>query len=78
MKEYVLNENDIEFLKKSLYSSHYWKDPNLPEESIMECYKVCNHDDGFFCEHRLEWLINFIENKEIKTRKVKLEKIKEL
>lgn len=22
---------------------------------------ICNHDDGFLCEHRCKWIINFIE-----------------
>ena len=35
MKEYVLTEKDLEYLKKALYTPEYWKDPKLPNESIM-------------------------------------------
>lgn len=85
--EYVLTDKDIEYLKKCLYSEKYSGDPNLPEESIM-VYSVtynngvsnngvCDCDDGALCEHRLEWLIDYIENKKLKTRKTKLIKLNE-
>ena len=77
MKEYILNEKEIEYLKKALYTPKFWKDPNLPDESIMISDEtiVCHHDDGFLCEHRLEWLINYIESKELRTRKTKLKEL---
>jgi hypothetical protein len=83
MKEYVLNEKDIDFLKKALYAGRksFTRSQStlLPTgTSILKYKKVCDHDDGYFCEHRLEWLINYIENKEIRTRKVKLEKINDI
>ena len=82
MKEYVLTEKDIEYLRKALYSpTTIYRDPNLPDESIMiyNLFKgVCECDDGYLCEHRLEWLIEYIENKELKTRKTKIDKLNEV
>jgi hypothetical protein len=78
MKEYVLNEKDIEYLKEALEipKTYVYNKDNYPN-SIMLYDKVCNCDDGFLCEHRLEWLINFIESKKLKTRKTKLIKLNE-
>ena len=38
-------------------------DAKTPEGSNMHYGRLCNCDDGFLCEHRLEWLINFIDEK---------------
>lgn len=32
-------------------------------DSILTYNVVCNHDDGYLCEHRLEWLIEFLKEK---------------
>ena len=80
MKEYVLTENDIEYLKRTLKFTaidiQRCNNPNISSENIMIYNKICKCDDFFFCEHRLEWLIKYIENKEIKTRQTKLKKLK--
>lgn len=79
MKEYVITEKDIEYLKKALESPttyHNAKKINYPD-SIMLYTEVCPCDDGFLCSHRLEWLINYIESKGLKTRKTKLIKLNE-
>lgn len=60
--KYVLIDEDLEYLKKALYSIHNYKD-EYPEESIMEYDKVCTCNSGALCEHRLEWIINFIKSK---------------
>ena len=75
MNEFVLNEKDIEYLKKALYSAKSYSEKNIPKESIMTYESECSCDDGFLCEHRLEWLINYIESKKLRTRKTKLNKI---
>lgn len=31
-----------------------------PKGSIMYFEGVCEHDDGALCEHRLQWIVNFI------------------
>jgi len=77
MKEYIITEKDIEYLKKALESP--WSLTNAKKnypESLMLYTKICSCDDGYFCEHRLKWLIDYIENKELKTRKTKLKKLK--
>jgi hypothetical protein len=77
MKEYVLTEKDIENLRKILSTRSNYNAPVL-NESIMSYGKVCKHDEGHLCEHRLEFLIKYIESKELKTRKTKLKKIGKL
>jgi hypothetical protein len=39
------------------------------EDSIMKYDCVCKHDDGFMCEHRIEKLINLIEDFEYPANK---------
>lgn len=77
MKEYILNEKEIEYLKKALEcptTYHNATKINYPN-SILLYKEVCDCDDGFLCEHRLEWLINYIESKELRTRKTKLKEL---
>lgn len=77
MKEYIITEKDIKYLKKALESPttyHNAKKINYPD-SIMLYTEICKCDDGFLCEHRLEWLMNYIEKKEFKTRKTKIENL---
>ena len=61
--KYILDEDDIEYLKKMLYSAKNYNEEE-PEESIMKFGNVCHCDSGFFCEHRLETLIEFIKSYE--------------
>ena len=76
MKEYVLTEKDIEYLEKALCSPRAYRD-TLPKETIMDYEKICTCNAGYFCEHRLDWLLDFIENKELKARKTKLKNLNE-
>ena len=49
--------------KKLSVSGSYSVD--YKKESIMDYEKVCSHDDGYLCEHRLQFIIDFInKNKE--------------
>jgi hypothetical protein len=32
------------------------------KDSIMAYDKICNHDDGYLCEHRRTWIIEFIKS----------------
>lgn len=34
-----------------------------PEGSIMQYGVICDHDDDFLCEHRLQWIVEFILNR---------------
>jgi hypothetical protein len=41
-----------------------------PKDSIMHYGQLCNHDDGFLCEHRLEYILNYLnQNNNEKTNK---------
>ena len=31
-----------------------------PEKSIMHYGQLCKHDDGYLCEHRLQFIVDFI------------------
>lgn len=33
------------------------------KDSIMSYGVICNHNNGFLCEHRLRWILDFIENR---------------
>lgn len=33
-----------------------------PKQSIMTYGVICDHDDGFLCEHRRQWIIDFLIN----------------
>ena len=43
------------------------------DDSIMLYDKICTCDDGFLCEHRLKWILDFI--KDNYERQEKLERI---
>ena len=32
------------------------------EDSIMTYGKICDHDDGYWCEHRREWILEFFKS----------------
>jgi hypothetical protein len=32
------------------------------QNSIMNYNVLCHHDDGFLCEHRLQFILNYIKN----------------
>jgi hypothetical protein len=51
---------NYEYLKKKL------SDPDGPEKSILDYGRVCECDEGYFCEHRLEWLIKYLKKAETK------------
>lgn len=37
----------------------YYDSPN--PNSILEYGVICHHDNSFFCEHRLQWLIDALK-----------------
>ena len=38
---------------------------DTPKDSIMHYSQLCNHDDGFLCECRLEYILNYLnQNKD--------------
>ena len=58
-----LTEKDKEFLESLKQKLHISLNYNIPfhEESIMGFQKICYHDDGYLCDHRLNWLLTEIE-----------------
>jgi len=46
---------NYEYLRKKLSES------DGPEKSILDYGRVCECDEGCFCEHRLEWLIKYLK-----------------
>lgn len=32
-----------------------------PEKSIMHYGQICEHDDGFLCEHRLQVIVDWLK-----------------
>lgn len=59
---YLLTDEDLDKIKIALLSSDsYLK--RAPKGSIMDYERICSCDSGYFCEHRLKWLIDFIKSK---------------
>jgi len=48
-------------LEIKLNTSGNYKIP-YHQDSIMVYEKICNHDDGYLCEHRRKYIINFVGN----------------
>jgi hypothetical protein len=54
------NKGFYTYLRHKLKTRSSWDEDN-PVDSIMICGEICDHDGGFLCDHRLEWLINEIK-----------------
>jgi hypothetical protein len=50
----------LRVLAKKLSVSSYGND--YPKESIMEYDRLCDHDDAYLCECRLQFIIDFVKN----------------
>lgn len=50
-----------ELINKLNVNRHYNKIE--PLGSIMNYGEICSCDTGYLCEHRLQWIIDFIKNK---------------
>lgn len=48
-----------ERLRQALTGTHLYTDM-VPEGSIMD--SICDHDTNFLCEHRREWVIEFLKS----------------
>ena len=53
-------EDILSDLEQKLNTSSSYSIP-YHEDSIMKYEKICNHDDGYLCEHRRQWIIDFIK-----------------
>jgi len=51
----ILLELEEKLNTSGIYGVRYHPD------SIMEYEKICNHDDGYLCEHRRQWIIDFLK-----------------
>ncbi|MGK0174061.1 MAG: hypothetical protein ACI9AT_000424 [Ulvibacter sp.] len=52
-----------ELMEKLNCTMSYGQNMKDVENSIMHYGQLCDHDDGFLCEHRLEWILNYIQEK---------------
>ena len=53
----VKQGSDLDFLIQRLNcTTNYYE--NDPPKSIMHFGQLCEHDDGYLCEHRLQFIIN--------------------
>lgn len=54
-----LTKNQLDFIENLNIQLYYSE--NAPKKSIM-CYEqLCNCDDGFLCEHRLQYIIDYLK-----------------
>ena len=54
--ELLLKELETKLNTSGSYSIQYH------EDSIMTYGKICDHDDGYLCEHRREWILEFFKS----------------
>jgi hypothetical protein len=54
--ELLLKELETKLNTSGSYSIPYH------EDSIMTYGKICDHDDGYLCEHRREWILEFFKS----------------
>jgi hypothetical protein len=66
-----------ESIMVSSSSYNYYKSPDKFKLNNYNKKEVCTCNDGYLCEHRVNWLLDFIESKELKTRKRKLKNLNE-
>lgn len=57
-----LSELEKDFIEK-LNVKLYNNGSQDPKESIMHYEQICKCDDAFLCEHRLQFIIDWIKNK---------------
>jgi len=62
MKKEEKKSVDVLFaeLENNLHVSGSYGVPYHPD-SIMDYERICNHDSGYLCEHRKQWIIDFIK-----------------
>lgn len=68
------SDKDLVYLSKKLNVATSWDANNEDKltESIMIYGNLCSHDDGFLCEHRLQWILDYVKKL---NRRNKLNKI---
>ena len=54
----VSDDSSLHELVLNLSSSRYGE-KSIPS-SIMDYESLCDHDDGYLCEHRLQFIIDFV------------------
>jgi len=53
-------ESILAELETKLSVTHIYGVPYHPD-SIMDYERICNHDSGYLCDHRKQWIIDFIK-----------------
>jgi hypothetical protein len=54
-------ENTLKELETKLNTSGSYSIP-YHKDSIMTYGKICDHDNGYLCEHRREWILAFFKS----------------
>lgn len=55
-------DSPIRELVLNLSCAHSYMDNSILE-SVMEYDRICNHNDGYLCEHRLQFIVDFLNKK---------------
>lgn len=55
-----LTDKQKELVKK--LNTSLYMDNKSPSDSIMHYEQFCNCDDGFLCEHRLKFIVDWLKN----------------
>lgn len=58
-----------EQLENTLHTSGRYDTPNH-KDSIMSYGKICEHDDGYLCEHRRKYIIDLFKKQEISDEEI--------
>lgn len=58
LSKVYIDSKQLELIKILNCNTSYGEDRIT--DSIMSFGVVCEHDDGFMCEHRLEYLLNYL------------------
>lgn len=61
LSEVPLDSPIRELVKKLTVDSHSYS--TMPEGSIMGYEQLCNHDSAYLCECRLQYIVDFLNEK---------------
>jgi hypothetical protein len=54
------HKDPLKELEKAITVGKYYT-KSYPEGSIMAYEEICDHDSGYLCEHRRQWILNYIQ-----------------
>jgi hypothetical protein len=58
-----LNEEQKDLATKLNCTTNYSEEK--PKGSIMHFGQLCEHDTGFLCEHRLEYILGYVKHNKL-------------